>query len=639
MLDKKTAVIVEESKTIQLYYKNLIAPLGYEVLSVSSFKELKDLLKEKTYVDLALISLDSSDNPESVVRYVIRKEISVVLLSGEEDPKIREKLVKEDVVDYIDKLSLSNAEDTVKLVKRLEINKHETILIVDDSALFRSIISNLLQRHKFNVLEAEDGQKALDILNNNININLIITDYEMPNINGLELIKSIRNNYELKEIPIIVISSVNAQSTIVDCMKHGANDYLNKPFSNGEFYSRLYLTLSYKENLDLVAEQKEVYETLFYQSANATLLMKNSVFTDCNEAALTLLKLKSKSDIKNKSPMDFSPEFQPDGQLSSLKKDIIADENTTRFEWEYVTLDSKHIMVDVIRTKFIIKGEEVTHIVWHDITNMKKLENDLESLNMSLEQRVKEEVKKNEEQSSHMLQQSRLAQMGEMISMIAHQWRQPLASISAISGTLSIDIMMDQYKADFFQERLESINELSQHLSSTIDDFRGFFKEEKSIKKVTVKELIKSSIGIIGPTLKTKNIKIKLELDENISVNTYPNEVKQVILNILKNAEDILLEKEIKDASICISGHKDDENAYLILEDNAGGVPEDILNSIFEPYFSTKTAKDGTGLGLYMSKTIIEDHCKGSLKVENSEYGARFTIALPIDTKESQDAQ
>ena len=203
-------------------------------------------------------------------------------------------------------------------------------------------------------------------------------------------------------------------------------------------------------------------------------------------------------------------------------------------------------MVDVIRTKFIIKGEEVTHVVWHDITTMKKLENDLESLNISLEQRVKEEVKKNEEQSSHMLQQSRLAQMGEMISMIAHQWRQPLASISAISGTLTLDIIMDQYKAKFFKERLESINELSQHLSSTIDDFRGFFKEEKNIQTVTIKELINNSIGIIGPTLQTKNIKLKLNFNEDISVNTYVNEVKQVILNILKNAEDILQEKEIK---------------------------------------------------------------------------------------------
>jgi signal transduction histidine kinase len=146
-------------------------------------------------------------------------------------------------------------------------------------------------------------------------------------------------------------------------------------------------------------------------------------------------------------------------------------------------------------------------------------------------------------------------------------------------------------------------------------------------------------MDIIGPTLKTKNINIKLKFNEDITVETYINEVRQVLLNILKNAEDVLQDKEIKDASICISGYKDEEYVYLVVEDNAGGVPDDIIKNIFEPYFSTKIAKDGTGLGLYMSKTIIEDHCKGSLKVENSEDGARFTIALPINTKEIINAQ
>ncbi|EDZ61361.1 multi-sensor signal transduction histidine kinase [Sulfurimonas gotlandica GD1] len=639
MTKKKLAVIFEESKTIQLFYKNLITPLGYEVLSVGSFTELKDLLNKDTAVDLALISLDSDDKPEVTVKYVVKKGIPVILLSGEENPKIRENLVKEDVVDYIDKFSISNAEDTVKLLKRLEINQYETILVVDDSALFRLMISNLLRRHKFHVLEAEDGKIALNILNKNPDINLVITDYEMPNMNGLELIKSVRNNHKLKDIPMIVISSVDAQSTIVDCMKHGANDYLHKPFSKGEFYSRLYITLTYKENMDLVAEQKEVYEKLFYQSSNATVIMEDNKYIDCNEAVLKLLKLENKEAILNKKPCDFSPERQPDGSLSSDIMKKIINESIMHYEWEHLKSDSTSVIVDVIRTQIPIKGKEVLHVLLHDITAMKKLESDLESLNLSLEQRVREEVKKNEEQSSHMLQQSRLAQMGEMISMIAHQWRQPLASISAISGTLTLDIMMDQYKADFFQERLESINELSQHLSSTIDDFRGFFKEEKIIKKIEIKELINSSIDIIGPTLKTKNINIKLIFNEDITVETYINEVRQVLLNILKNAEDILQDKEINDAFICISGYKDEEYVYLVVEDNAGGVPDDIIKNIFEPYFSTKIAKDGTGLGLYMSKTIIEDHCKGSLKVENSEDGARFTIALPINTKEIINAQ
>jgi len=117
-------------------------------------------------------------------------------------------------------------------------------------------------------------------------------------------------------------------------------------------------------------------------------------------------------------------------------------------------------------------------------------------------------------------------------------------------------------------------------------------------------------------------------------VFTYVNEVKQVMLNILKNAEDILEEIKPADATIWISGYIEDECAKLSIEDNAGGIPEEIITKIFDPYFSTKTAKEGTGLGLYMSKTIIEEHCRGKLTAKNSEHGAKFTISLPMKHKE-----
>jgi len=229
-----------------------------------------------------------------------------------------------------------------------------------------------------------------------------------------------------------------------------------------------------------------------------------------------------------------------------------------------------------------------------------------------------------------MLEQSRLAQMGEMISMIAHQWRQPLSSISAISSTLNLHIMMDNYDRDFFQERLSSIDELSQHLSSTIDNFRGFFKNNKVTEETTITNIINTTLQIIGSTLKAQAIDLTLDITGDTKINTYANEMRQVVLNILKNAEDALVDKNIVDKKITIKGFSDNENIYIVIEDNASGIPEDILDTIFDPYFSTKTAKDGTGLGLYMSKTIVEDHCQGKLNVKNGEYGAEFTIILPI---------
>lgn len=257
---------------------------------------------------------------------------------------------------------------------------------------------------------------------------------------------------------------------------------------------------------------------------------------------------------------------------------------------------------------------------------------ELIDINRDLEKRILIEIKKNEEQALQISQQSKLAQMGEMMNMIAHQWRQPLASISTISGTLSLDIIMNNYKADFFQKELSSIDELSSHLSSTIDEFRNFFKNDKEIQKEQMNKIVKDSLKIIAPCIETKNITISINIDEDIFINSYITEIKQVLLNIIKNAEDALLEKETPNATIWINGLKKEKFAELSIEDNGGGISEDILNKIFEPYFSTKKDKDGTGLGLYMSKIIIEDHCKGKLDVQNSEVGAKFTITIPLDT-------
>lgn len=262
----------------------------------------------------------------------------------------------------------------------------------------------------------------------------------------------------------------------------------------------------------------------------------------------------------------------------------------------------------------------------HDITH--KIH--LETLTKELENRITTEVEKNRLQTIQMLEQSRLAQMGEMISMIAHQWRQPLASIAAISSTLALDVMMDNYKKEFFEERLESIGDLSQHLSSTIDDFRGFFKENKEKEKATWEVITEGSLSIIEPTLLTHRINVERFYETHESLYTYVNEMRQVLLNIFKNAEDIFLEKKIDNATIRVRSYQKDSSLCLSIEDNGGGIPQELISKVFDPYFSTKEKKDGTGLGLYMSKTIIEEHCKGELTVRNTDTGALFEIVMPI---------
>jgi len=168
----------------------------------------------------------------------------------------------------------------------------------------------------------------------------------------------------------------------------------------------------------------------------------------------------------------------------------------------------------------------------------------------------------------------------------------------------------------------------SQHLSATIDDFRDFYKVNKEAKESTYDEILSGVLSIIKVPIENKGIKLEFDLLCHEKLITFPNEIKQVVMNLLKNAEDALLAKDIKDPTIYIRTYKDGYKYVLEIEDNAGGIDESIIDKIFDPYFSTKTKKDGTGLGLYMSKMIIEDHCKGSLSVFNTQNGACFKIEL-----------
>ena len=267
-----------------------------------------------------------------------------------------------------------------------------------------------------------------------------------------------------------------------------------------------------------------------------------------------------------------------------------------------------------------------------DITSRREAELKLEYLNKTLEEKIKYEVEKNREKDKQMLQQSKLAQMGEMISMIAHQWRQPLTAIGATTNNLLFKLVMDQYDKKEFEKEISLISDYSQHLSKTIDDFRGFFKTNKSKENTTLEEIVTSTINIIKPSIINQDILLSIEINCKSSINTYPNEIKQVVLNLIKNAEDVLKEKKIRNPSITILTKCINKKRLIIVKDNAGGIPNEIIDKIFEPYFSTKLEKDGTGLGLYMSKIIIEEHCNGILNVTNDKDGAVFTIEFREDS-------
>ncbi len=253
---------------------------------------------------------------------------------------------------------------------------------------------------------------------------------------------------------------------------------------------------------------------------------------------------------------------------------------------------------------------------------------ELHELNVALAHKIQQEVEKNRQKDKQLLSQSRLAQMGEMISMIAHQWRQPLAAISATSAGLNIKARLNKLENSMLIESTQKISDYAQHLSQTIDDFRDFYKSNKESRQTSLSEIVQGVLNIIKVSVQNNNIELIVENILDDQIYSYPNEIKQVLLNLIKNAEDAVLDNSVKNPYIKISSYKKSGEYILEIKDNGKGISDSIIEMIFDPYFSTKMQKDGTGLGLYMSKIIIEEHCYGKLSAHNTIDGALFRITL-----------
>ena len=255
------------------------------------------------------------------------------------------------------------------------------------------------------------------------------------------------------------------------------------------------------------------------------------------------------------------------------------------------------------------------------------LEKSLAEHNKYLETHIIEAVNKYEESQKMLIYQNRLALIGEMISMIAHQWRQPLNVISTTAGGLKIRISKDKLSTEKLEEKLEVIEKHTRSLSKTIDAFRNFYQPQDEKSEISTAQLIHSSLDIIDASIEDDHIKLETDLSVNPSINVYQRELQQAIVAILQNAREALLEKPEQNRSIRVKTTEDDEHVQIKISDNAGGIQTEDIQEIFLPYFSTKD-KNGRGLGLYMAKTIIEDHCDGILEVHNNEEWAVFSISI-----------
>jgi len=263
------------------------------------------------------------------------------------------------------------------------------------------------------------------------------------------------------------------------------------------------------------------------------------------------------------------------------------EERTISWSRAYVYDDKQNI------TGLILSGE--------DVTNLIKLE------------------KENKRTEQILFNQSKMASMGEMLRNIAHQWRQPLSTISTAASGIKIQKELGLLEESEFYSSMDAIVDTTQYLSQTIDDFQNFFKIDNALKKFTCDELLKSVSNLIKTSYKANQIEFEISSSKNYLISGYFNETIQVIINILNNAKDAFIDSNLDNRVVFINSSIKDDTLEFVIKDNAGGIPENIFDNIFEPYFTTKHQSLGTGIGLYMTKDIVENRLNGTIEVKNED--------------------
>ena len=356
------------------------------------------------------------------------------------------------------------------------------------------------------------------------------------------------------------------------------------------------------------------FKSLFNSTMEVIVLHDKGICVDANNVALKFLKLKDKNELIGKNLLDFVDERQKELVIRNYKK------NTLPYELDIVIGGEKFTCLG--QGKFIkLNGKKLKLSTLIDITELK----------------AKDKL---------LFQQSKMASMGEMIGNIAHQWRQPLSIISTCASGIKFEKEFNEISDERMFESLDLIVENTKYLSKTIDDFRNFFKADKSIEDFCVSDSINSVLKLLKSSIQNHSIQVETHLKENLIVYGYPNEFLQVLINLFNNAKDVLISQPTDARFLIINTYVKANKTIIEVCDNGGGIDEFIISKIFEPYFTTKHKSQGTGIGLYMSHQIVVEHMKGKIfaknidiiKNEKTYKGCSLVIELPMnDNKDSED--
>jgi len=547
------------------------------------------------------------DREKSAIRAVVDNLINDIVY--EENSKLIEiqKRVKNQTIiafDLIDMILLENKnlsknetmEKVKKAIKKISSNNNIEFFIFDDKGtLIFQKNSNLPEGKNFIDLEDINGEKFISkIVNNAGFVNYF---WFVPKSNKLS--KKITYSKKIESLDIVI----------------GSSEFLDTQYSLNE------------KILDKINQEKfgindfiYIYEIMSLSSSKnySKLILEKNIITD--EAELIAIE-----NILESSEYKGNIFYEYDNKLTYSA--FLFDERT------FISAG-----VDLNSIKKIIERETK---ISHDNLNKKITSLVLNLLAVSIvffifsylmakkiEKMFKSYRLKIANSQQLLIQKSKMASMGEMIGNIAHQWRQPLAQLSGIFLDVETAYSHKELDQKYLEKRTDQANDLLEYMSKTINDFKEFYNPNAKEEEFSLLASVKNAIKIIDSSFKFYNINVHVNINESLHVIGLSNEFSQVILNILSNSKDVALQRDIKNPKIEIYTEVKDNETYLHVEDNCGGIEKEILDKIFEPYFTTKY-KYGTGIGLYMSKIIIENKMGGKIFATNvSNNKAKITIFL-----------
>jgi len=536
------------------------------------------------------------------------------------------------------------------------IPSHYNILILDDAKSVNHVLTKSFKSKGYNCFSVFTIKDAKDVLQQN-DIHYVMLDINLPDGNGYEIITLL----EKSSVKIFVLTTesdkqfreISYQKGIIDFIVKDQNffhkvDQITKTIENIE-KNKTNTILLIDDSILIQEQLKELLQNRNYQVQIAINLDTAIDVLDKMHIDLILLAL----EMKELNGMDFLQ--KNNNEIINMKKIPVlvisghVDSSTIR--------DSiKEGAVDILTKPYVLEEIVLKIDFWTDYkrkedeiimhtTNLKNknilLEEQktvIEAQNNQLENQIELEKKINLQREELLVQQTKMASMGEMLENIIHQWTQPLSAISACVSAVQVKKELELLTNELLDESLNNINQIIKHLSTTLNDFREYLKPDRKREIFYLDENIEKSIFLLTSQFKIESIEI-IKKTSTIPVQGFKNDFVQSCLNILNNAKDALKETKNQKKLIFVDMESiDDTHAEIKIKDNAGGIPLEVLDNIFESHFTTKGESDGTGIGLYMTKEMIEKYMFGKLEVRNVEYeyegitynGAEFIIILPI---------